>query len=235
VSVVGRIKRVLAARANALIDKASSPEKELEIAIAELEQANLEARKELLSYRTTAKQIERDIEVLDRKITSWQERAVTAVKAGDDALAKDALREKQRCVAERLQRVRDRDEASSYAIELNTSRKQVEQRLRALKLKKGTMAQQIKAARGGGDAFGTGEVWERMEKAEQAIEEQAIAAEVEQMLGTELGATELAASLDRQAMSSDAALAELKAKMAGERERKQLAPNRTDDGSDDDR
>ena len=63
-------------------------------------------------------------------------------------------------------------------------RKQVETKLQILKLKKGTMAQQLSQARAGGEVFGDdGGVWDRMQRAEERIEEQVIAAEVDDLLG----------------------------------------------------
>ena len=169
-----------------------------------------------MSYKTTAKQIGRDIETLDAKIASWQRRAMEAVKAGDDDLAKQALVEKKRCEVERQQLVRDRNEAASYAVELNDSRKQVEQRLRMLKLKKGTMAQHIAAARSEGDPFGGSALFDKMARAEQAIEEQAVEAEISQMLGDDGDAGAAADQVRRStdALEADAQLAALKAKMA---------------------
>ncbi len=124
----------------------------------------------------------------------------------------------------------DRDEAAGYAIELNRSRKRVDTQLQVLKLKKGTMATQIAAARSGtGNAFGfSNEVFERMDKAEEKIDSEAIQAEVDaamegEELGTSLDATLLAAGADPlTGGSADDELARLKAKVVADRERKLL-------------
>jgi phage shock protein A len=217
VSLLGRIKNALSAKANAALDKAIDPEKEMDLVIAELEATQREARKELLGYKTTSKQIEQDIAACDEKIATWEQRAMEAVKLGDDELAKQALAEKRQLQEQRAGMVRDRNEAASYAIQLNRSRKLVETRLQILKLKKGTMAQQIAAARAGGQVFGDdGGVWEKMKQAEQRIEEQAIAAEVDELLGMEDGQSQEAlAALEAQTkeVGADVALAELKTRM----------------------
>jgi phage shock protein A len=151
---------------------------------------------------------------------------MTAVSAGDDALAKKALSERQRSLAE-IERIRrDRDEAASYAIELNNSRKTADNKLRMLKLRKGTLATQLKAARTGSTSpLGVdSELFDKFAEAEQAIDEDAIEAEVmaamegEEVAGGGLSAAEFdqklrAAGAD-PAVSDDDPLAALKAKMA---------------------
>ena len=145
--IIKRMKRAVASKANAVVDKAISPEKELELAIAELEEQRKKALADLLSYKSTAKQMERDIANLETKAADWEKKAMLAVKKGVDDLAKKCLLEKQNCEREAAKIRADRDEAAGYAIELNRSRKKVESRLQILKLKKGTMATQIAAAR----------------------------------------------------------------------------------------
>jgi hypothetical protein len=88
------------------------------------------------------------------------------------------------------------------------------------------MAQQIAAARAGGQVFGDDKgVWERMQRAEERIEEQAIAAEVDELLGMEeTDSSEALAALEASARSvgADDALAQLKAKMTSDKKAKQL-------------
>jgi phage shock protein A len=225
-SLLGRIKSALSSKANAAIDSATDPQKEMDQVIRELEQTQIEARKELLSYKSSEKQIAQDIAAVDEKIAKWEQRAMEAVKLGNDELAKQALVEKRRLESDKASMIRDRNEAASYAIELNRSRKQVETRLQIIKLKKGTMAQQIAAARAGGQVFGDDKgVWERMQRAEERIEEQAIAAEVDELLGMEeTDSSEALAALEASARSvgADDALAQLKAKMTSDKKAKQL-------------
>jgi len=230
-SIFSRIKRAAKAKANAAIDKAIDPQKELEMAITELEEQNKSALKELLAFKTSAKQMEQDIAKLDERAANFEKKAMLAVKSGDDSLAKKCLAEQRNAVAERERVARDRDEATGYAVELNRSRKQVEARLKMLKLKKGTMATQIAAARSGTSSpFGhTDDAFERFARAEEGIEDEAIAAEVQAALDgdDELGAMELESKIlaaGNEAGDADAALAALKAKVASASV-KQLKPS----------
>lgn len=216
-SMVGRLKRALASKTKTTERKSKNPEKELSRIIFELEEQHKLALKELLNYKTTSKQLARDLERLAEEAKTWDRRAREAVRRGDDELAKKCLREKRQRVVESEQIRRDRDEAASYAAELNHSRKQVESRLRALKLRQGTLSRQLKAARSGGSIIGDGGAAEgTLDKAEHLIDEQAAEAEISAALaGDDRGRSEIDASLERATASADAdaALAELKAKM----------------------
>ena len=72
-------------------------------------------------------------------------RAATQVVEMDEHPAL-ALREKKATEAEAARIERDKHEAASYAIQLNKSRKEFETKLQIMKLRKGTLATQIKAA-----------------------------------------------------------------------------------------
>src|SRR5262245_16457149 len=122
----GRMKRAVKSKANAAVDKAISPGRELEMAILELEEQQKAALKELLAYKATAKVMEKDIAAAEEKARTWEQRAMAAVRKGDDRLAMECLREQKSSAAHLDKLRRDRDEASGYAVELNRSRKQVE-------------------------------------------------------------------------------------------------------------
>ena len=228
--IFGRMKRAVKSKANAAIDKAIDPAKEIDMAILELEEQQKQAIKDLISYKASAKAMEKDMAALEEKAKLWEQRAMAAVKKGDDELAKQCLKERTQALSDHAKVKADRDEAAGYAIELNRSRKRVDTQLQVLKLKKGTMATQIAAARSGSDsAFGfSNEVFERMDKAEEKIDTEAIQAEVDaamegEELGTSLDARLLAAGADPVAGgSADEELARLKAKLQADRERKLL-------------
>jgi phage shock protein A len=228
--IFGRMKRAVKSKANAAIDKAIDPAKEIDMAILELEEQQKQAIKDLISYKASAKAMEKDMAALEEKVKLWEQRAMAAVKKGDDELAKQCLKERKQAQLDHAKVKADRDEAAGYAVELNRSRKRVETQLQVLKLKKGTMATQIAAARSGtGNAFGfSNEVFDRMDKAEEKIDSEAIQAEVDAAMegeesGSSLEAKLLAAGVDpASGGSADDELARLKAKMDADRQRKLL-------------
>ncbi len=216
--ILRRMKTALKSKTNSAIDRASDPAKELDRAIAELEETHRAAMKELLSFKTTAKRMDQDLAKLDEEVSLWEQRARVAVKKGSDELAKKCLREKKRVELERAAIQRDREEAQTYAAELNKSRKQAETKLQMLKMRKGTLATQIASARSGGSStFGKeAELFDKLDKAEERIDEGVVAAEVDvAMASEEADAAERAADIEQASAESetDDALAELKAKM----------------------
>ncbi len=234
--IFSKIKSGISSKANAALDKAIDPEKELDMVIVELEEGRKKALAELISYKATAKLMEADIEKFTAKAAEWERRAMVAVRAGDDDAAKTALKEKRAAEQEIVKITRDKHEAAGYAIQLNKSRKEFETKLQMLKLRKGTLATQIAAGRSaGGDAFGNdSSVWDRFKAAEDRIDSEAIESEVDAaMRGEEIDA----AAFDRKLATASAAhqlaagdsdpssdpLAALKEKMAADKAAKQKA------------
>jgi len=219
-----RMKDGISSKANAALDKAIDPAKELDMAILELEEGRKKALQELVTYKATAKNLDNDIEKYTAKAAEWERRAMIAVRAGDDEAAKTALREKKNAETELVKITNDKHEAASYAIQLNKSRKEFETKLQMLKLRKGTLATQIAAGRSaGGDAFGNdSSVWDRFKAAEDRIDAEAIESEVDAaMRGEEV---EQAIDTKLAALPPDGpedALAKLKQKMIADKEAKQ--------------
>lgn len=234
--IFSRMKDAVKSKASAAIEKASDPEKELDLAIQELDDIRTKALQELVSYKTTAKQMEQEIERQEAKATEWEQRAMAAVKAGNDELARTALREHKSCRAEVERIKRDRDEATGYAVQLNNSRKEAETKLRMLKMRKGTLATQLKAARTGSALGFDNQLFDKLDEAEARIDQESIEAEVAVSLQDELGGSDrmsaddfdkklLAAGADPsmvKSASADDPLAALKAKMQAEKDRKKL-------------
>jgi phage shock protein A len=215
--IFSRFKRAAKSTLNNAVDKAIDPKKELEMAITTLEDQKKSALKELLSFKTTAKRLEQEMAAKRERIKSFEDKAMRAVKAGDDALAKACLKEKKQSELELQSMQTDFDEAARYALELNRSRKTLETKLQTLKLRKGTLATQITTARTGKGIHDPA-VFEKFDKASEGIEDDAIQGEVMAEMSVEERANDLLQSaLDEAGGPADDALAELKAKMARDR------------------
>jgi phage shock protein A len=93
--ILDRIRTVLKSNINALISKAEDPEKMLNQLLMDMNEQLLEAKKQVAMSIADEKKLER--QALENKAQSadWEKKAMLAVKAGKDDLAKEALVRKQ--------------------------------------------------------------------------------------------------------------------------------------------
>ena len=93
--ILERIRTVLKSNINALISKAEDPEKMLNQLIIDMNEQLLEAKKQVAMSIADEKKLER--QMLENKSQSedWEKKAMLAVRAGKDDLAKEALLRKQ--------------------------------------------------------------------------------------------------------------------------------------------
>jgi phage shock protein A len=91
-STFSRLRYVIAANVNALIEKAEDPEKLLRALIREMEDAGEEARMACAELLAEQQRLERLQKQLAEEAAQWQDRAEQAVEKGRDDLARDALK-----------------------------------------------------------------------------------------------------------------------------------------------
>jgi phage shock protein A len=93
--ILDRIRTVLKSNINALISKAEDPEKMLNQLIMDMNEQLLEAKKQVAMSIADEKKLERQALENKSQSTEWERKAMLAVKAGKDDLAKEALVRKQ--------------------------------------------------------------------------------------------------------------------------------------------
>jgi phage shock protein A len=217
--LLARIRDTLRSRVNALIDSATDPLSQIENLLRELREHMKSATAELISYKATEKRLAQRHAELAASAADWRKRAEAAVLAGDDELAKKALLEERRVAADSAACDRERAEMASYAAELLRARRELDQRIKELDIKKGTLAQGLAAARssGPGVLVAEGKPWDALARAEAQIDDQAALAEVDAMLGDPLAEGDaLVEQKLREKMKeaqADDALAEMKKRM----------------------
>jgi len=91
-STFSRLRYVVAANVNALIEKAEDPEKLLRALIREMEDAGEEARMACAELLAEQQRLTRLDAQLAEEASLWGQRAETAVEQGRDDLARDALK-----------------------------------------------------------------------------------------------------------------------------------------------
>ena len=93
-SIFKRISDVVRSNVNSAIDAAEDPRKVLEQTILDMEGEHKKARQKLLEAMTLLKQQEKMTETYKRQGVDWERKAMAALKAGNEDLARSALSEK---------------------------------------------------------------------------------------------------------------------------------------------
>ncbi len=101
-----RIRYVIAANLNALLEKAEDPEKLLRALIREMEDAGEDARLATADLLAEQQHLARVAERIENEISEWRERAEKAVATNRDDLARAALKAKSE-LADQLDSARD--------------------------------------------------------------------------------------------------------------------------------
>ena len=90
-----RFRRVVRSNMNEMISKAENPEKMLNQLIVEMNEQLIESKKSVASAIADEKRLQRQLVEQRRNAEIWEQRAMDAVRAGKDDLAKQALVRKQ--------------------------------------------------------------------------------------------------------------------------------------------
>ena len=93
--IFDRLKTVISSNMNDLIAKAENPEKMLNQMIIDMNEQLIESKKAVAMAIADEKRLEREVIDNKAKAEDWEKKAVLAVRAGRDDLAKEALLRKQ--------------------------------------------------------------------------------------------------------------------------------------------
>jgi len=139
------------------------------------------------------KQLRGKVDELDKEVDKWDKRAELALKSGDEALAREALKQKRRVATEAEAAEKSRQEARNQALEMKEELERMERKLEDVKMRKSTIAARAAQAKAGGGAEGLGakkggSAFQNFRELEDKIEgreaENAAMSEVEDALGT---------------------------------------------------
>ncbi|MEM5947236.1 PspA/IM30 family protein [Spirochaetia bacterium 38H-sp] len=90
----GRFIRAVKAQFSSLVKKMEDPEKLLDQLILDMNKQLIEAKKSVAHALADQKRLEKRVEECRAEVHSWEEKAVIALKAGREDLAKEALLKK---------------------------------------------------------------------------------------------------------------------------------------------
>ena len=146
-SIFERAKNALKASLSALAAEGSDPSALIDTTLREMQDALAQGQKELVTTLGTAKRLEGEAEAQRLEVARWEERATLAVRKGDDALARDALKQKARVTRESARLLEQAQAARTGAETLRGALDELEGRARDLEARKGALATQVRAAR----------------------------------------------------------------------------------------
>jgi len=185
--------KVIQSNLNALLDKAEDERKLVELNLDEMDEQIKAGHQEVVQAVAAEKQLRKKCDDLQVDVQRWDKRAELALKGGDEALAREALKQKKLRASEFETADKVRSQQHEAALRMKDDLERMKQKLAELKLRKPTIvarAQQARAtasgseqlgARGGTSAFDN---FRRMEeKIEGREAEGAAMAEVEDVLG----------------------------------------------------
>lgn len=102
-SIFKRISDVVRSNVNSALDSAEDPRKVLEQTILDMEGEYKKAKQKLLESMTLLKQTEKQADTFRKQGVEWEQKAMAALKAGSDELARSALGEKAKIDAMALE------------------------------------------------------------------------------------------------------------------------------------
>ncbi|HET6150442.1 MAG TPA: PspA/IM30 family protein [Polyangia bacterium] len=217
--MLGRLTTLIKSNVNDAIDSMQDPAKEIDQMVRDMEDSAREARREVAQCMADEKRLGKRIDDLTAEIKTWEDRAATAVRAGDDNLARQGLLRKSEKEAERAESQKALQEQQVYVDQLTVGLRALDARVQDVKLRQGSLREKARASKKGGSSVSTRtgafDDFERMSSKIDAVEAEA-------SLGDELsGRTPAAMEAERklndlsEKSSLDDALAELKKKLGG--------------------
>ncbi|MDR2479973.1 MAG: PspA/IM30 family protein [Treponema sp.] len=221
--IFSRLKTLISSNVNDVISKAEKPEKMLNQLIIDMNEQLIESKKAVAMAIADEKKLEREKDNQFAQAGEWEKKAMLAVNAGKDDLAKEALIRKQEYdrAAQEYQKQWETQKAS--VDRLKTSLRELQNKIEEAQRKKNLLiarakraeAQQkiqntISSVSGNRSAF---DAFDRMAAKVDQMEAQADAAKELEDLSADTSLEKRFAELEQSDASADMMLLELKEKM----------------------
>jgi len=188
--IFDRMGKVISSNVNSLLDKAEDHKKILELNITEMDEQLKRAQEEVVAAVAAEKQLRKKADELKEDQERWDKRAELALKSGDEALAREALKQKKRVTSEMEHTEQARTAQRNAALNMKGELERMREKFAEIKLRKGTIVARAAQAQAGGGAEGLGtrggasafDDFRRMEKIEGREAETSAMAEVDDAL-----------------------------------------------------
>ena len=189
--IFDKMGKVISSNVNSLLDKAEDDKKLIELNLEEMEQQLKTGEQDVVSAIAAEKQLRKKADTLKADQERWEKRAELALKSNDEALAREALKQKKRTTTELEIVDKSRVEQRDTALRMKEELERMKAKLAELKLRKGTIIARAEASRGASPeqlgARGGSSAFDNFRRMEEKIEgreaEGSAMAEVEEALG----------------------------------------------------
>lgn len=141
-----RVRDIISANINAMLDKAEDPEKLVKLMIREMEDTLIEVKANCASAMATKKRVQRDIETMLGHAKTWDGKAQLAVDKGREDLAREALQEKRRFVERSEALEEELEQAKQLVTQYQSDIMQLEDKLGAAREKQRMLVQRHRHA-----------------------------------------------------------------------------------------
>lgn len=219
-TVFERIGTVVKSNVNSMISETEDPEKMLTQALIDMQQQLVESKKQVALAIADEKRLAKQLENEKTASTEWERKAMLAIKAGDDNLAKEALTRKgehDKLVAGFQQQWTGQKNAVD---QLKASLRQLTQKIEDAKRKKNLLIARAKRAEAQKTIANTmsgmdeSSAFDNMKRMEEKIDRMEAEASATYELASETSGNDLDQKFAAlQSFEADDALAALKAKM----------------------
>ena len=221
--IFSRLKTLISSNVNDVINKAENPEKMLNQLVIDMNEQLIESKKAVAMAIADEKKLERETASQLAQAQEWERKAMLAVKAGQEDLAKEALLRKQENDNNYVQYKQQWDAQKQSVEKLKESLRELQNKIEEAQRKKNLLiarakraeAQQkiqstISSVTGNKSAF---EAFDRMAAKVDTLEAEADAAKELEDFSSHADINKRFAALEKSDTSADIMLLELKEKM----------------------
>jgi phage shock protein A len=221
--IFSRIKTVISSNVNELISKAEDPEKMLNQLVIDMNEQLIESKKAVALAIADEKKLERETENQRALSQEWERKAMLAVNAGKDDLAKEALIRKQEYDAAYAEYKKQWESQKAAVEKLKNTLRELQNKIDEAQRKKNLLVARAKRAKaqekmqstlssvsGNKSAF---EAFDRMAAKVDQLEAMADASAELADLSEDADLDKKFKELEKSDTSADAMLLELKQKM----------------------
>lgn len=213
----GRLKNSISSTLNSAVEAVSDPGQEVALMLDDLATQIQQAERDLHQAVVDRKMMERKVETMAKDESEWGRKAETALRLGDENLARQALRRKGEIATMHAETKTALAEQSALVEAMSKHVTESKRKLKMLNLRRGSLMAQARAAKRGvmPGQLGDGGTLGRMDEIEQRIASLEALNEVNAEMSTEVQDAELDAKLASLSDGSeiDDELAALKARM----------------------